>query len=138
MGIQNMRARARALGASLAELAAAEVAALRGDLRASVRHAGLGSVLTLVGALLLAGAGAALALAGFEALVLLLPRWAAALVIAGSLVLLGLILLAVGRVQLRQVESPVRTVQRRVEDHLRWWQRRLAGGESSSTDDEVD
>lgn len=132
MGIRSARARARALGAGLADLVAAEIAALRADLRASARRAGTGGVLVLVGALLLLGAVAALALAGFEALVLVLPRWAAALAIAGGLALVGLIVLIVGRGQLRRVESPVSTLQRRVENHRGWWRARL-GGEASST-----
>lgn len=89
MGMRSVKARARALGAGLADLAAAELATLRADLRGSMRHAGTGGILVLVGAVLLLGAIAALALSGFEALTLVLPRWAAALAIAGGLALVG-------------------------------------------------
>lgn len=125
MGIRNAKARARALGAGLADLAAAELATLRADLRASMRHAGTGGILVLVGAVLLLGAIAAVALSGFEALTLVLPRWAAALAIAGGLALVGLIVLLIGRSRLRRVENPVRTLQRRAEDHRDWWRARL-------------
>lgn len=132
MGMRSVKARARALGAGLADLAAAELAALRADLRASVRHAGSGGVLVLVGAALLLVAIAALALSGFEALTLVLPRWAAALAIAGGLALVGSIVLLIGRSRLRRVENPVRTLQRHAEDHRDWWRARL-GIDTTST-----
>lgn len=125
MGMRSVKARARALGAGLADLAAAELAALRADLRASRRHAGTGGVLVLLGAALLLVAIAALALSGFEALTLVLPRWAAALAIAGGLALVGSIVLLIGRSRLRRVENPVRTLQRHAEDHRNWWRARL-------------
>ncbi|MGH9379190.1 MAG: phage holin family protein [Thermoanaerobaculia bacterium] len=128
MGIRSVKRRARALGSGLADLAAAELAALRSDLRASVRRAGLGGILVVVGSGLLLCAVAALALAGFEGLTLVLPRWAAALAIACGLAVVGLIVLTVSRAQLRRVEGPVRTLQRHVEDHRDWWRERLGEG----------
>lgn len=96
-------------------------------MRASAQRAGTGGILILVGVALLMGAVAALAVAGFESLTLVLPRWAAAFVIAGGLAIVGLIVLLVGRRELRRVESPVRTLQRRAEEHRDWWRARLAG-----------
>ena len=122
MAFRRLRNRARDIGGSLTRLGMAEVAALRADLRQSARQAGIGGVLTVAGVAAVLGAGAALAVAGFEALVLVLPRWGAALAVAGTLLVCGAVLLLVGMRYWRRFESPLHTVQRRFEDHLQWWQ----------------
>lgn len=139
MGFRRAKARVQALGAGLADLAAAELAALQTELRASMRHAGTGGVLVLLATVLLSIAIAAFALAGFEALTLMLPRWAAALAIAGGLTLVGLIVLFIGHRILRRVESPVRTLRRHAEDHRDWWRARIGiDNDPQLGDDELD
>lgn len=113
------------LGGSLARSAAAlleaEVEQLRFDLaRNWARLLRLvllaafvfGAVFWALGALVFA-AGAGLAN--------VLPVWAAALAVAGGLLVLALILSRVVRVRARRLESPVGTVRRRVGSHLDFW-----------------
>ncbi|MDE2977635.1 MAG: phage holin family protein [Acidobacteriota bacterium] len=113
------------LGGSLARSAAAlleaEVEQLRFDLaRNWARLLRLvllaafvfGAVFWALGALVFA-AGAGLAH--------VLPVWAAALAVAGGLLVLALILSRVVRVRARRLESPVGTVRRRVGSHLDFW-----------------
>lgn len=114
------------LGGSLARSAAAlleaEVEQLRFDLaRNWARFLRLvllaafvfGAVFWALGALLFA-AGAGLAR--------VLPVWAAALAVAGGLLVLAFILIRVVRTRARRLESPVGTVRRRVGSHLAFWQ----------------
>ena len=115
-----------ALHRSLLEVLRAEVDTLAGDLSSSGRR--LGSALSLLGiaavvAVVFLGV---LVLAAIAALALVLPFWGAALVVAGLLGLTMAILAAVGLRRLRTVENPAATVRRRVNDHLAWWQTRLA------------
>ncbi len=113
------------LGGSLARSAAAlleaEVEQLRFDLARNwarllrlVLLAALvfGAVFWALGALVFA-AGAGLAN--------VLPVWAAALAVAGGLLVLALILIRVVRARARRLESPVGTVRRRVGNHLDFW-----------------
>ncbi len=113
------------LGGSLARSAAAlleaEVEQLRFDLAQNwARFLRLvllaafvfGAVFWALGALLFA-AGAGLAR--------VLPVWAAALTVAGGLLVLAFTLIRVVRARARRLESPVRTVRRRVGSHLAFW-----------------
>ena len=113
------------LGGSLARSAAAlleaEVEQLRFDLaRNWARLLRLvllaafvfGAVFWALGALVFA-AGAGLAN--------VLPVWAAALAVAGGLLVLALILIRVVRARAGRLESPVGTVRRRVGSHLDFW-----------------
>lgn len=115
----------RSLGESLVEVWRAEVATLQGDLERSGRHLGL--------ALAFFGAAAVLGfwIVGLLLFVLVsvlhiwLEWWAAALIVLG-LFLLGAGLLGwLGVRRLRQVENPMSTVRRRVDNHLDWWQHGL-------------
>ena len=74
-------------------------------------------------ALLLAFAVAILAIV--QLLALWMPQWAAALCVAGGLLVVGIGLGLVGRARLRSLETPGETVRRRFEDHLDWWDRLL-------------
>ncbi|MDE2922669.1 MAG: phage holin family protein [Acidobacteriota bacterium] len=113
------------LGGSLARSAAAlleaEVEQLRFDLaRNWARFLRLvllaafvfGAVFWALGALLFA-AGAGLAS--------VLPVWAAALAVAGGLLVVAFILIRVLQARARRLESPVGTVRRRVGSHLAFW-----------------
>ncbi len=71
-----------------------------------------GAVFWALGALLFA-AGAGLAR--------VLPVWAAALAVAGGLLVLAFILIRVVQARARRLESPVGTVRRRFGSHLAFW-----------------
>lgn len=123
MGPRAWKRRIVALGNSLNELLWAELSALWEDLLASARRLGGASILMLVGGMLLMLALTALALTVFEALVLVLPRWAAAATITAVLALAGAVLIAIGRARLRGTESPAETVRRHMDEHREWWER---------------
>jgi len=116
----------RSLGEALLEVLRAELAALQEDFGRSGRHFGV--------ALALFGGAAALGfwIIGLVIFVLVtllnlwLPLWGAALIVLGIFVLTAAILAALGLRRFRKVENPITNVQRRVDDHLEWWQRLLA------------
>ena len=123
MGPRRWKRRVLNLGSSLSELWRAELAALQADLMGSVRRVGGASILLLVGGILLLWALGALALTAFEGLATVLPRWAAAALLAAGLALIGAILLALGRI--RRTENPGDTVRRHLEEHREWWEREI-------------
>jgi hypothetical protein len=116
----------RSLGEALLEVLRAELAALQGDLSRSGRHFGV--------AVALFGAAAVLGfwIVGLLLFVLItlfdlwLPLWGAALVVLGIFAAAAALLVGLGLRRFRQVENPVENVQRRLDDHLDWWQRLLA------------
>jgi hypothetical protein len=110
----------RGLGEALLDVLRAEVATLQEDLTRSGRIAG--------GALALLGAALVLLFWVFALVAVLhiwLPLWASALIVlalfTGAAALLGWL----GVRRFKQVENPVQTVRRRVDDHLDWWQNTL-------------
>ncbi len=115
----------RSLGESLVEVWRAEMATLQGDLERSGRHLGL--------ALAFFGAAAVLGfwIVGLFLFVMVavlhiwLEWWAAALIVLGLFVLGAGLLGWLGSRRLRQVENPMSTVRRRVDNHLDWWQHGL-------------
>ncbi len=115
-----------ALARAVVALLEAEVDRLRFDLRenwgrlfrlALLAGLAFGVIFWALGAVLFA-AGALLAT--------VLPVWAAALVLAGALLLSGYVLLLVARSRARRLESPVDTVRRRVGNHVAFWQELVA------------
>lgn len=113
------------LGGSLARSAAAlleaEVEQLRFDLaRNWARFLRLVLLAALVFAVVFWALGALVFAAG-AGLATVLPAWAAALAVAGGLLALALILLAVVRARARRLESPAATVRRRIGSHLTFW-----------------
>ena len=119
--------RFRALGAALVELVRAELAAILEELQRSARELQRGAVLLAVAAFFGFWTIGALAFAAVEAAALWLPRWGAALAVAGLFALVVLVLLLVARAHLRKVESPARVVGRRLEGHGAWVQDELLG-----------
>ena len=115
-----------ALHRSLLDVLRAELETLAGDLSSSGRRLGSALSLLAIAAVVAVVFVGVLVLAAILALALVLPLWASALVIAGVLALTMAILGAVGLRRLRTVENPAETVRRRVNDHLSWWQTRLA------------
>lgn len=115
----------RSLGESLIEVVRAETGALQEDLKRSGRH--LGVALGLFGAAVLLLFWI-LGLAVFtlvSVLAVWLPLWAAALIVLALFVIVAGILAWLGLKQIRQVENPVDSVKRHVDDHLDWWQNGL-------------
>ena len=117
--------RARALGEALLGVLQAEVEALRADYRrAAARFTGAMVILGFAAGFAFWAVGA-LALLGFEALALWLPRWGAAAILGGVFAALAGGLGWWGARRLRSIEPPLATASRHLEEHLRWWQERV-------------
>ncbi len=115
----------RGLGESLLTVLRAEVATLQEDLSRSGRIAGGALALLGVALILLFWI---LGLVIFTAVVVLaiwLPLWGASLVVLGLFLVAAGLLGWMGTNRLKQVENPVDTFRRRVDDHLDWWQNTL-------------
>jgi len=115
----------RGLGESLLDVLRAEVATLQEDLSRSGRIAG-GALALLGVALILFFWILGLLIFTLVALAaIVLPLWGAALVVLGLFVIVAGVLSWLGVNRLKQVENPVQTFRRRVDDHLDWWQNTL-------------
>lgn len=115
----------RALGQSLADLAAAEIAALKEELAKNGRTLAL--ALALFGAAAMTGFWL-IALVLFtliQVLAIWLPMWGASAVVTGFFLLVVAALALFGARKLKKLESPGATVGRRWSDHRRWWDRHL-------------
>jgi len=112
----------RGVGRALLEVFRAELDALAGDLRSSGRRLSGAVVQLAVAAFLLFWAVGVLAYATIELLALWLPRWGAAGVLLALLLLVALVLGWFARRRLRDLESPVRTVRRHLDEHVDWFQ----------------
>ncbi len=115
----------RALGQSLADLAAAEIAALKEELAKNGRTLGL--ALGLFGAAAVIGFWL-IALVLFtliQVLAIWLPMWGASAVVTGIFLFVVAGLALFGAMKLKKLESPAATVGRRWSDHRRWWDRNL-------------
>jgi hypothetical protein len=115
----------RALGQSLADLAAAEIAALKEELARNGRTLGL--ALALFGAAAVIGVWL-IALVLFtliQVLAIWLPMWGASAVVTGVFLIVVTVLALVGAMKLKKLESPAATVGRRWSGHRRWWDRHL-------------
>jgi hypothetical protein len=124
----NFFARLRAINEAFFGVLRAEIDALAADLGAAGKRYASGALLLAVtlaiGAVLLA----VLVFVSIAVLALWLPWWGAGLVVAGVLALAGLICGGVAMRRLRG-ETPPAIVRRHVNDHLDWWQRRVASDE---------
>lgn len=115
----------RSLGESLVEVWRAEIASLQGDLERSGRHLGMALAFLGAAAVLLFWIVGLILFVLVSVLHIWLEWWAAALIVLGLFILGAAILGWLGLRQVRQVESPVSTVRRRVDSHLDWWQHGL-------------
>lgn len=114
------------LARSVLVLVKAEASSLGGDLGRGVvalRRTLFWLVVTLCGAFLTM---ALLLTAAIVGLSQVLPLWAAALCLGVALGLLVLLAALKLRNVAGELESPARTIQRRVSDHADWWQNELA------------
>ena len=112
----------RSLGESLLEVVRAELAALQEDFQRSGRHFGVALGLFGAALVLLFWMVGLLLFAVVAILHVWLPLWAAAFAVLALFVLATAILGVLGTRQMRQVENPLETVRRRVDNHLDWWQ----------------
>lgn len=116
------------LGAAGLDLARAEVAALSRDLRLTGKELLRVAVVAAICLCLLFWAVAVLVFAGVEVAALWMPRWLAALAVFGLLLLVVAILGLVARKWWASLESPGRTVRRRLDEHREWWRRKIVEG----------
>ncbi|HEX4961529.1 MAG TPA: phage holin family protein [Thermoanaerobaculia bacterium] len=112
----------RSLGESLLEVLRAELAALQEDFQRSGRHFGVALGLFGGAAILVFWTIGLLLFALIAILHVWLPLWGAALIVLGLFVLAIAILGYLGARRMRQVENPLETVRRRMDNHLDWWQ----------------
>ena len=115
----------RGLGESLLDVLRAEVSTLQEDLSRSGRIAGGALALLGVALILLFWIVGLLIFALIAVLAIWLELWAAALIVLGLFLVATGILAWLGVNRLKQVENPMQTFRRRVDDHLDWWQSTL-------------
>ena len=117
--------RLRAINSAFFAVVRAELEALTAELGAAGKRYASGALLLAVtlaiGAVLLA----VLVFVAIAVLALWLPLWGAGLVVAGVLALAGALCGFAAMRKLRG-ENPGQIVQRHVNDHLDWWQMRVA------------
>lgn len=119
--------RIRGMGGAVVGVLRAELAALIGDLSASGRN--LARSLVLFG-LAFAFAFWTLGLLVYflvELLALKVARWGAVGIVFGLFLATALALGAWSLSRLKRIESPAATIDRRLKNHLAWWQERIAG-----------
>ncbi|HEX9940375.1 MAG TPA: phage holin family protein [Thermoanaerobaculia bacterium] len=115
----------RSLGESLLEVWRAELATLQDDFGRSGSY--LGRALAFFGAavILLFWIVGLLLFVLIALLHVWLPWWGASLIVLALFALTAGILAGLGIKRLRNVENPLETVRRRVDNHLDWWQHGL-------------
>lgn len=115
----------RSLGEALLQVWRAELDTLQQDLQRSGRY--LGVALAFLGATAVLGFWiVGLLLFALVALFhIWLPWWGASLIVLALFMLAAAILASLGVKRLKNVENPITTVRRRVDNHLDWWQHGL-------------
>ncbi|MFM6968480.1 MAG: phage holin family protein [Microbacteriaceae bacterium] len=94
----------------LSDLVRAEIRLLQTELASKLRAAGVGLGLVTLGVTLISAFLLMLVVAGILALSLVMPGWAAALIIAGSALLIGLIFIAAGIGSIKKGFTPFESV----------------------------
>jgi len=103
----------------LAELVRAELDALKQELARTARRAGLGAGLLAVALGLVLLALVALVVAAIAGLSLVLPVWAAALIVAGGLLVLGALLGLAGVLRLRTAGPDLQARRESIAEDIR-------------------
>ena len=107
----------RELPATLLELARAEIEQFKREMGRKLRNLGAGALMFAIAATLGLFLLGTLIAAGILALAMVMPGWAAALVVAGALLLIMIILIAVGAAKFRNnAPIPTETIDSLVED----------------------
>lgn len=114
------------LGQAGLELARAEYGAVSSELKGSGRALGRVLLFFAVALFVLFWAIGAFAYLLVEVAALWLPRWGAAASVLGLFLFACLLLALLARARLRKIDTPVRTLQRRVGEHREWWEQRVA------------
>ena len=103
----------------LSDLVRAEIRLLQTELASKLRAAGVGLGLVTLGVTLISAFLLMLIVAGILALSLVMPAWAAALVVAGAALLCGLILVATGVASIKKGFTPLESVDQIAADFAR-------------------
>lgn len=118
------------VGRASVDLVGAELGALAEDLKSSGRVLSRSLVLLLLAAFFLFWALGALVCVAIVVLALWLPLWGAALAVLGALLVLTAMLGGLGWRRIRRLETPARTVKRRVANHALWLRSQNLSGSS--------
>jgi Flp pilus assembly protein TadB len=94
----------------LAELVRSEIEQLKAEIKAKLAAAAVGVGLFVAATTFAMLALMAIVAAAVLALALVLPAWAAALIVAGTLLVIALILALVGKQHLSRVAAPAETI----------------------------
>ena len=100
----------------LSDLVRAEIRLLQTELASKLRAAGVGLGLVTLGVTLLSAFLLMLVVAGILALSLVMPAWAAALVVAGSALVTGLVFIAAGIGSIKKGFTPFESVDQIAKD----------------------
>lgn len=115
----------RALGQALADLAAAELAALKEELARNGKTLGVALGLFAAAAAIGFWLIALVLYTAIQVLAIWMPLWGASAVVTGFFFLLVAALALIGALKLKKLESPAATIGRRWDGHRQWWDRRL-------------
>lgn len=116
----------RELVADLLDLFDAEIEAARQEVGTIWRRAWMVPVLFSTALFLLFWILALVAYALVALLSKWLPAWGAALSVAGGLLLVAGVCVAIGVARVKRLENPYDIFVRRLRDHLDWWRREMA------------
>ena len=128
----------RALGQAFTVVVTSEAGALKQDLAASRRKLVVSLALGCLALFVLFWAVGAAGIALLEALSLVLPRWGSAGVVLLVLLCVGFLLGVMAKRRFTSIESPIDTVERRLANHLDWWQQNILGQDGSYPISELD
>jgi hypothetical protein len=115
----------RSLGESLLEVLRAELSTLQEDLTRSGRHFGVALGFFGVALIILFWLLGLLITLAVAVMCIWLQVWAAVLIVFLAFTAATAWLGWLGMRRLKQVENPMETVRRHVDDHLDWWQNNL-------------
>ena len=111
----------RALGDSFSALVTSEITALRDDLAASRKRLAVAAAIAAAALFVLFWAVGAASVVVFEILANWVSRWLAATIVFVALAVLGAILLRIALKRFESIESPLKTFERRYDEHVSWW-----------------
>ncbi len=103
----------------LSDLVRAEIQLLQSELASKLCAAGVGLGLVTLGVTLISAFLLMVVVAGILALSLVMPAWAAALVVAGAALLIGLIFVATGIASIKKGFTPLESVDQIAADFAR-------------------
>lgn len=118
-----------AVGESFLDLMSAELGELEADLGRSGRLAVRVLAASALAAVFVFYATAGLGVVAIVLLDRVWPLWVATLAVTLALLLLAAIAGALAYAWMRRLESPLATVRRRMDSHVRWWQEEILAEE---------